>query len=65
MIVALKNKGIYDATRFIVSAKHGQSPINPVKVNQPGSRPRFRPRMVSAPARSHAPPGAGRVFTRG
>jgi hypothetical protein len=22
--------------RFIVSAKHGQSPINPVKVNKPG-----------------------------
>jgi hypothetical protein len=36
MIVALKNRGIYDSTLFIVSAKHGQSPINPVKVNKPG-----------------------------
>jgi hypothetical protein len=36
MIQALKNRGIYDSTLFIVSAKHGQSPINPVKVNKPG-----------------------------
>ena len=36
MIAALKNKGIYNSTLFIVSAKHGQSPINPVKVNKPG-----------------------------
>ena len=36
MIGALKNEGIYDSTLFIVSAKHGQSPINPVKVNKPG-----------------------------
>jgi hypothetical protein len=36
MIVALKNKAIYDSTLFIVSAKHGQSPINPLKTNKPG-----------------------------
>jgi hypothetical protein len=36
MIVALKNEGIYDSTLFIVSAKHGQSPINPLKANKPG-----------------------------
>ena len=36
MITALKNKGIYDSTLFIVSAKHGQSPINPLKTNKPG-----------------------------
>ena len=36
MIAALKAQGIYDSTLFIVSAKHGQSPINPVKVNKPG-----------------------------
>jgi hypothetical protein len=36
MIVALKAKGIYESTLFIVSAKHGQSPINPLKVNKPG-----------------------------
>jgi type I phosphodiesterase/nucleotide pyrophosphatase len=36
MIQALKQRGIYDSTLFVVSAKHGQSPINPVKVNKPG-----------------------------
>jgi hypothetical protein len=36
MIKALKEEGIYDSTLFIVSAKHGQSPINPAKVNKPG-----------------------------
>jgi Type I phosphodiesterase / nucleotide pyrophosphatase len=35
MIQALK-EGIYDSTLFIVSAKHGQSPINPDKTNKPG-----------------------------
>jgi predicted AlkP superfamily pyrophosphatase or phosphodiesterase len=36
MIDALESQGIYDSTLFIVSAKHGQSPINPLKVNKPG-----------------------------
>ncbi len=36
MIEALKAQHIYDSTLFIVSAKHGQSPINPAKVNKPG-----------------------------
>jgi hypothetical protein len=36
MISALKAQGIYDSTLFVVSAKHGQSPINPIKVNKPG-----------------------------
>jgi hypothetical protein len=36
MIAEMKMQGIYDTTLFIVSAKHGQSPINPVKVNKPG-----------------------------
>jgi hypothetical protein len=36
MIQALKQRGLYNSTLFIVSAKHGQSPINPVKVNKPG-----------------------------
>jgi hypothetical protein len=36
MITALKGAGIYDSTLFIVSAKHGQSPINPAKINKPG-----------------------------
>jgi hypothetical protein len=36
MIKGLKARHIYDSTLFIVSAKHGQSPINPAKVNKPG-----------------------------
>ena len=36
MITALQNRGLYDSTLFIVSAKHGQSPINPLKINKPG-----------------------------
>jgi hypothetical protein len=36
MIKALKSARIYDSTLFIVSAKHGQSPINPLKTNKPG-----------------------------
>jgi predicted AlkP superfamily pyrophosphatase or phosphodiesterase len=36
MIKALKDQDIYESTLFIVTAKHGQSPINPVKINKPG-----------------------------
>jgi arylsulfatase A-like enzyme len=36
MIKGLKAAGIYDSTLFIVGAKHGQTPINPVKTNKPG-----------------------------
>jgi hypothetical protein len=36
MIKALKDQKVYDSTLFIVTAKHGQSPINPVKTNKPG-----------------------------
>ena len=36
MIDALKRRGLYNSTLFIVSAKHGQSPINPALVNKPG-----------------------------
>jgi hypothetical protein len=35
MIDALKSAGIYDSTLFIVTAKHGQSPINPAKLLKP------------------------------
>jgi hypothetical protein len=35
-IGALKHEGIYDSTLVIVTAKHGQSPLNPAKVNKPG-----------------------------
>jgi len=36
MINALKQQHIYDSTLFIVTAKHGQSPINPLETNKPG-----------------------------
>src|SRR6266404_4840712 len=36
MIQSLKDQNIYDSTLFIVTSKHGQSPINPVKTNKPG-----------------------------
>jgi hypothetical protein len=36
MISALKQQHLYESTLIIVTAKHGQSPINPVKVNKPG-----------------------------
>jgi hypothetical protein len=36
MIKALKGQHIYESTLIIVSSKHGQSPINPAKVNKPG-----------------------------
>jgi len=36
MIAALKANNLYDSTVFIVTSKHGQSPINPVKTNKPG-----------------------------
>jgi hypothetical protein len=35
-IKALKAQNIYDSTLIIVTAKHGQSPINPALVNKPG-----------------------------
>jgi hypothetical protein len=36
MIQALGHEGILESTLFIVTAKHGQSPINPVLTNKPG-----------------------------
>jgi arylsulfatase A-like enzyme len=36
IISTLKDHGKYDSTLIIVSAKHGQSPINPIKVNKAG-----------------------------
>jgi Type I phosphodiesterase / nucleotide pyrophosphatase len=36
MIKALKQQGLYYSTLFILSAKHGQSPIDPGKTNKPG-----------------------------
>jgi predicted AlkP superfamily pyrophosphatase or phosphodiesterase len=32
----LKQRNLYESTLIIVTAKHGQSPINPVKINKPG-----------------------------
>jgi hypothetical protein len=36
MIAELKKRGLFESTLFIVSAKHGQSPINPTLVKKPG-----------------------------
>ena len=36
MIRALKDQGLYQSTLFLVTAKHGQSPIDPRKTNKPG-----------------------------
>lgn len=36
MVAALEQQGLLESTLVIVSAKHGQSPVNPVKVNKPG-----------------------------
>jgi arylsulfatase A-like enzyme len=36
MIDALKRQGLFGSTLFVVSSKHGQSPIDPLKVNKPG-----------------------------
>jgi arylsulfatase A-like enzyme len=35
-IHALQGAGIYDSTLIIITAKHGQSPINPAKLVKPG-----------------------------
>jgi hypothetical protein len=34
MVNALKGRGLYDSTAIIVSAKHGQSPMNPAALNR-------------------------------
>lgn len=52
MIAALKDQHIYESTLFIVSAKHGQSPINPKKVNKPGH---FADRVAKLPDASTNP----------
>jgi arylsulfatase A-like enzyme len=36
MIDALKAEGLYESTLFVVTAKHGQSPINRATLNKPG-----------------------------
>jgi arylsulfatase A-like enzyme len=36
MISELQKTGQYESTLIVITAKHGQSPINPVKVNKPG-----------------------------
>ncbi|SEK46279.1 alkaline phosphatase family protein [Nitrosovibrio tenuis] len=37
IVKALRDEGIYDSTLMIISAKHGQGPIDPVKVNKIGT----------------------------
>jgi predicted AlkP superfamily pyrophosphatase or phosphodiesterase len=36
MVSALKARHLYDSTLFIVTAKHGQAPIDPLKTSKPG-----------------------------
>jgi len=36
MIDALEHQGLFDSTLVVLTAKHGQSPINRAKVNKPG-----------------------------
>lgn len=36
IVDALKQRNLFESTLIIVTAKHGQSPINPVRVNKPG-----------------------------
>ena len=36
IVDALKQERLYESTLIIVTSKHGQSPINPVKLNKPG-----------------------------
>ena len=55
MIRALKEEGLYDSTLFIVTAKHGQSPINPVKTNKVGH---FADLVASLPDASTNPAAA-------
>jgi hypothetical protein len=61
MIKALKNRGIFNSTLFIVTAKHGQSPINPAKVNKPGH---FTDLVASLPD-SGTDPGAQAILSAG
>ncbi len=37
LVQKLKNKGLYNSTLIVISAKHGQSPIDPAKVQKVGS----------------------------
>ena len=36
IVSALKQQNLYESTLIIITAKHGQSPINPIKINKPG-----------------------------
>ena len=61
MIQALKARGIFNSTLFIVSAKHGQSPINPAKLNKPGH---FADLVASLPDAA-TNPGAQAIISAG
>ncbi len=54
MIQALKEGGLYESTLFVVTAKHGQSPINPARVNKPGH---FADLVASLPDAASNPGG--------
>jgi arylsulfatase A-like enzyme len=58
MVQALKDAGLYDSTLIIVTAKHGQSPINLKLVNKPGH-------FADLVAPDAADPGAAAIVNAG
>ncbi len=61
MVAGLKARGLYNSTLFIVSAKHGQAPINPLKLNKPGH---FADLVAALPGAA-ANPGAQAIIDAG
>jgi len=59
MIDGLRSAGLYDSTLYIVTAKHGQSPINRANLNKPGHLPiswqRYRPQPIRRTLRRRLP----------
>lgn len=58
MIQGLKNAGLFDSTLVVISAKHGQSPINPKLVSKPGH-------LADLVAPDAADPGAAAIVAAG
>ncbi|PSB26396.1 alkaline phosphatase family protein [Stenomitos frigidus ULC18] len=52
MVAELKAQGLYKSTLIIISAKHGQSPIDPSKVNKPGSLLKLIPAIAPLVAKA-------------
>jgi hypothetical protein len=52
IVSALKSAGIYERTLVVVTAKHGQSPVNPARVNKPGH---FADLVAALPGAAQSP----------